>query len=224
MEFFEIQDDMPIIRPAVRNIEAFKVLIARDKNRKKPTAIKELAYIYFTHDYLSPYFNYSSSERDSVLRENLNMPSNWKIDKIMKRALDTYKALRETTSLKFLRETVETMHASASTLVLLREQLEASVRAIQNSKPMEVAPREDFPEGDTGRQSHLEQLKVVMEFNAARGDLIHGTVKSVQELLSLSKNIPSAIGNLQDLEGKIKMELAQGSKIRGGGDIGEFEK
>jgi hypothetical protein len=48
-------------------------------------------------------------------------------------------------------------------------------------------------------------------------------VKSVQELLSLSKNIPSAIGNLQDLEGKIKQELSQNTRIRGGGDIGEFE-
>lgn len=223
MDFFEIQNNMPIINPVARTIEPFKKIITRDRDRTKKQAIKELAYIYYTHDYLSPYYNYNADEREAILRDNLGMPKDWKIDEDMQKALDTYASLREATDLKFLREAIETLHASSSTLALLRQQLEASVRTLQNTKPMEVRDRDEFPDGEEGKIRYEDHIETVLLNNRNRQEMTTGAVKSVQELLVLTKNIPATIKTLQELEQKIKKELSMDARIRGGGEVGSYE-
>lgn len=87
-------------------IKAFRELFKRDRSKNKEKAIMELGFIYFYADPRSDYsFITDDEERKISIIEQEGLPSNWKPDEKVLRALEVYKFLTQTTSSLLLRDT-----------------------------------------------------------------------------------------------------------------------
>ena len=82
-------------------IKEFKDLIERDKSKKKEKGIKELAYIYYMCDHNSPFSVYEEEERHEEVLKSLNIKD--KIDIGVKKAMEKYLELVETSAVKLLK-------------------------------------------------------------------------------------------------------------------------
>lgn len=211
MELFTLTNQLPVLNTELRTIKAFRDLIAADKDRHKRLAVKELAYIYYTLDYRSPYYNYPPKEREGKIVEDLDLGKDWRPSKLLKAAMKSYEEKCKTASMEMLEQSINTLHTSVTTLGLLREKLEESLEVIRNLK----LPR-DISE-DELREGTLQAL------TEARTALINGAVNSLEKLLSLSKKIPEAIASQKELLHTVQREQAGKERIRGGGSPGMFE-
>ena len=130
MDLITIEDDMPTYNPHLRQLEPFRSILARDKGskgdadgRKKLHATKELAYIYFLADYASPIWNVEEDRRDVELRRLAQLPEKWKPDSLIDEAIDVYKKLQRTPTIRALEEMRESMHSTADVIAVLRKTL-----------------------------------------------------------------------------------------------------
>jgi hypothetical protein len=86
------------VNPVTLFIPEFKAVW--DKHKDKSIADKELAYVYFVADYKSDYSSYGNDKPIAVAKDI--MPEDWKPDKITNDAVEKYKELQKTTSIRFL--------------------------------------------------------------------------------------------------------------------------
>jgi hypothetical protein len=111
--------------------EPFKKLYLRDKGntsnhykgRFKFTAQKEFTYIYLLCDYRSNLINYSEEDRKVEAKRVSGLEANWKPDKELNDAIEHYKALQNTRSLRLLNAAfkkidnmIELLDATAETI------------------------------------------------------------------------------------------------------------
>lgn len=205
ISLFEINEtDDVVLNPELRLIKQFKKLIERDRGskgdaqgRKKYRAIKELAFIYFMCDYNSRYLNVPETERVEQIVSDLDI-DNFKVDEDIREAMDKYVELQETPSLKILNEIKETLFTCHKLSKILRDQIEKDIAAGKHN------------------ESYLDD----------KGRLILGTttlIENLKNVLTISDAIPKTIDTMTKLEDKVKKEIQQDSRIRGGGKRGEYE-
>lgn len=111
MKLLQINEDhMHRAEPTAeaRAMPVFAEIIKRDRGSKgdhdgryKQHACRELAWIYHMVDFDSPYFNMSEEERDYQIRQDL-FEETWEPDETVLKALETYKKIRRTPSMKLL--------------------------------------------------------------------------------------------------------------------------
>lgn len=106
---FNIEDELPTVSSEARLIKEFNVIITRDRGskgdvqaRKKKQACKELAFVYYISDHKSPYLLYPEHEREKRIIRDLDLQDGWKVDEEIKNAIDKYKELTETLSVRIL--------------------------------------------------------------------------------------------------------------------------
>lgn len=99
IKLITLEDNKPIFNPEVRMFTPFRKIIERDKGskgdadgRKKSTATKELAFIYWFAD---PRSNYKESyqderERTEKIKKLLGLDDKWEIDSVIQEAVDFY--------------------------------------------------------------------------------------------------------------------------------------
>jgi hypothetical protein len=96
----------------VATVKEFKRLVTRDKDRFKKLAFKELAYVYLTIDYRSPFFNEKEDRRIPLIKKELGLPDDWEPDEAVKEAIARYELLMETPIIRLLKKarlTIEKM-------------------------------------------------------------------------------------------------------------------
>lgn len=77
--------------PLLLTLSPFKKIIDRDKTKGKETAIKELSFIVFFADIRSDYmYIVSDEERAAELVKDLELPKDWKVDGVIKQAIEFY--------------------------------------------------------------------------------------------------------------------------------------
>lgn len=77
--------------PLLLTLSPFKKIIDRDKTKGKEIAIKELSFIAFFADIRSDYmYIVSDEERATELVKDLELPKDWKVDNIIKQAIEFY--------------------------------------------------------------------------------------------------------------------------------------
>lgn len=115
IQLFTVENDIPQISAEAMMIKEFKDLIRRDRGsegdadgRKKFTARKELAFVYF---FLSDsrFEMYNEEERIKTLREVLELPSEWSPDEKVWAAIDRYKMMLETRSSDLVKQAREAL-------------------------------------------------------------------------------------------------------------------
>ena len=69
----------------------FKRILDRDKSKNKELAVKEISFIYLYSDITSEYQAIiDKEERLDEIKKDINLPKNWKIDKILEEAIEFY--------------------------------------------------------------------------------------------------------------------------------------
>lgn len=100
MKIFELDEDLNvIISPEVREIPEFKAILSRDKDKKKQTALRELAFVYHSIDHRSVYNNYSPEDKEKKLIEDFGVT----VDSEITKAIQKYEELSDTPIIRLLK-------------------------------------------------------------------------------------------------------------------------
>lgn len=87
------------VEPEALTLAPFKAIWTRDKRKDKSMAMQELAYIYFMSDPRSDYQYLVDEEvRSNEIIKGLGMPTKWKPDAVVKRALEFYQSFKPTSA------------------------------------------------------------------------------------------------------------------------------
>ena len=105
MRLFSRKDYKLIVDPIVFTISAFKKLDERDKTNNKSQLEKELSFIYFVYDPRSDLqFIVDEQERINRVKELIGFNDKFKIDSALKKAIDVYVSMTETSSSLLLKD------------------------------------------------------------------------------------------------------------------------
>lgn len=78
--------------PELVLLSPFRKIVERDKSKNKSIAKKEIGFIYHFADIRSDYLDILDEEkRISEIIHDLELPKDWKVDKIVQEAIDFYK-------------------------------------------------------------------------------------------------------------------------------------
>lgn len=106
MKLFKFDDFQLTVSEEALLIKPFKKIWQRDKSKSKDKALSELGYIYFMYDPRSDYmFIIDDEERSKVIIEHEGLSPGYKVDSVMKEAIDVYKYLTQTTASLLLADT-----------------------------------------------------------------------------------------------------------------------
>lgn len=186
MSLFQEKTGRISISPEIQKIDAFSQIIKRDKDKAKRNAHNELAFVYFWADYKSPYLNNSETKRLSVLKKDLRLGDEWKMDIVIKRAIEKYRELNETPTIKTLRTVKETLATTVAVTESMREKIEESLDKYKNQDPTE----------------NSEDITTI--------------INAVTSLIALSEKIPKTITTLESMEEKAKKEAVDSKIYGGG--------
>lgn len=189
MEFFTLENEKPILNPAIRNIGLFKKIIARDQGSKgdsqgraKLQASKELAFIYFKYNPRSFFLEqFQGKELDAQIKKHLGLEDEWEEDELVRDAGEFYKQMNTTI-------TVKTLNTARSSLFYLCDLLEKYQGRLSELMKSEVKL-------DTEQDKAMEDERV--KFFIDNG-------KKITELVT---NIPKTIKTLEELKEKVSREV-----------------
>lgn len=86
--------------PEILTLKAFKRLHTRDRTKDKSKFLQELGYIYFMCDPRSDYqYITDEEERSKAIIEGEGLPNTWKVDPLLKDAIDYYSSFKPTSAL-----------------------------------------------------------------------------------------------------------------------------
>lgn len=136
MKLFKCEDGYRVdVSPELYLISEFDALLTNREN-DKDTLLKELGYIYFMHDVESDFMSQTNNgmRHDEIVRY-LNLPSGWKVDHLLQKAIEAYLYLSETLSSKLLttaRKSVDKLNIQLDKLDL--DERDKSGKPIYNLK------------------------------------------------------------------------------------------
>jgi hypothetical protein len=98
---FILEDDKIQINPKILFIPEFSNLYNRDFSTNKKKSLKEFAYIYYMADYKSEYNSYGLY-KEIQLGIDIFQNAKYEPDEHVRKAIDKYKLLQETPSMRYL--------------------------------------------------------------------------------------------------------------------------
>ncbi len=98
---FILEGERIVINPKALMIPEFSDLYVRDKSPGKKRSLKELSYVYYMADYKSEYNAYGLSKETQLGVDIMNQ-RDYKPDPYVQKAIDKYKVLQETPSMRYL--------------------------------------------------------------------------------------------------------------------------
>lgn len=95
IRLFKYESYEVTVEPEALMLAPFKAIYDRDKHKDKSLAKQELAFIYFMADPRSDYqFLVDPEVRANEIIKGLGMPSGWKPDKVIERAITFYESFK----------------------------------------------------------------------------------------------------------------------------------
>ncbi len=193
----------------ISTIKEFRAILKRDKGsegdsegRAKLQATREFTFIFHYCDYGSKYVNYSEKDKRVNALRNANLPTDTDIekDRELMSAIEVYKVLQYTPSLKLLNELKEGMHTSYLVVKKIREALNTKLETI------------DLNVFDEDEEEGSKKVDPVKRITAM-----------LESLVKISNTLPVTLTTLEELEEKVKKELSDDTGIRGDREKGEKE-
>jgi isopenicillin N synthase-like dioxygenase len=181
--------------PDVLMIPEFKKLWDRDKTKEKVQAKNDLAIVYYLGYFNSPMNVYGENKLPKVAEQFKGDPK-WKpeYDKDVKAALDLYREMQRTPSLRILESIRESLETSDSVISQVSQNI------------TKIAKKQNEEQDDTKSLKNMEKL-----------------FSYINNLLKLQGQIPQSINSIIDLENKVFDELSS-KRVRGGGKVGSRER
>lgn len=137
MKLFKEENFQVVIETEAKIIPEFRKIIVNDKDRKKRTAFKHFAFIYFMCDYRSPYSIYPEGERKRRLLDDLSIDT--AIPDFVQQGMDKYNNLQRTPTISALKAIREGLLTSSKVINALREQIEISLDTIDGEETRDVS-------------------------------------------------------------------------------------
>lgn len=197
-----LKEDLDLeINAELLEVEQFENILKR-AGKKKIIAVKEVAYIYHMANPLSPYYNYSETDRAKKLKVDLfaEINADWEPDDLVKSCIVKYRELTKTPSLHVVDSMLNSLHECNDIVIEITKQL-----------------KQDLLDG-----KHKSGI------NNKRGQIVSGTelmLNDLTALLKVSKEIPNHIEVLEKLQKKLFEERKQGKgKVKGNVFISERER
>ena len=185
--------------PEIRDIECFRKIIVRDRDKYKKECKKELCYIYNMADNDSKYSNFPEKERHGHLANDIFQDPLWKADQNILDCIETYKNLTVTPSEKLVVTLNETIHKTDKIIKALINQLEENLT------------------NETHKQA------IIKMGNAVKTG-VQVTVDDINALMDVAKRVPSMLNELEKLQEKIKSEKQSNFKTKANLQVAERER
>jgi len=112
MKLFQIENHSPTPTAELLLIPEFKTLWVRDKSKDKAKALGELAYVYFSTDYLSNYVAFTKDVKEERLAEDFLGGVGNKPDAEILKACKKYDELQQTPTMNFLKAAKAAMQST----------------------------------------------------------------------------------------------------------------
>lgn len=164
----------------VKLLPAFKKIYTRDHNKYKRKATRDFLFIYHMADYQSPYANYPEREREKRIISDFKIDEEGYPDKDLLHAVDFYKELNFTPSIKTLNEMMETLHTSNNIIKALREDLEdklgsedKNVDDLLSKLDSLLKVAEKLPKNI----DNIDKVKEKIQIEQSRGNRVKGNVE-----------------------------------------------
>lgn len=184
-----LENDIPVFNPAAKLIKEFKAVIERDKGslgdsqgRKKLQATKELAFVALYVSLKSPYNrNFDEQARVGELVRGLELPPDWRLDEVMKKAMKRYELTQVTPSSAMIVSVRKALYSSRNIISFLEKRLEKTMKALMEAELL----------GD--------------EVDA----LMDKAIKDVEKILECAAKLTKQLADLDILEKKYVKEMEE---------------
>ncbi len=204
MKIFKIENHiLELDKDEIRLIPEFKELLIRDKGKNgndrssKSTCYKEFKYIYFVADYKSPYVDYPDKD--------------WKVDNSIKLAIDKYKFLQETPSIKILNSLQRGLMLSSNVVDNVCNNIQYLLDEIEN----DLLDLKGTKEEDPIKLRELKKVAVLKQM-----EYTNALVANLSTIQELGVKVPKTLLSIEDLAQKVKKEIEGDNTVRGGGKKG----
>lgn len=108
MKLFEMKDYNLQVSDEAWGLLPFKAILKKDKNRNKETAFKEMLFIYHYIDIRSDYmYIVDNNIRYQEIKKDIGLPDDWKIDNIVKEAIEFYSKMSITPTAKLYKSALK---------------------------------------------------------------------------------------------------------------------
>jgi hypothetical protein len=175
MNLFELTSEYKVqINPAAYTLSHFKKIWDRDKSKTKEVAQAELAFVWFTCDYKSDFFNIPDAEQKEieVIKECFK-GKKWTPDKVVRDAQEFYKERQKTFSLILLEDAV---HGISKLSSYLRD-INFNENEV-NERTGEIKPKHDI-------KKYADTIKTIPDIHKALISLEEAVKKEQQQKNSL---------------------------------------
>tara|TARA_R110000744_G_scaffold37336_2_gene85632 strand:- start:108 stop:647 length:540 start_codon:yes stop_codon:yes gene_type:complete len=179
MALFDLKNGNIVLNPESLALPGFREIWKKDKTKGKDKATREISYVYFMCDYMSPYAVYPNTRRKDVIIKDYIQDEEWKETEDVKLAMERYLDFQETHTMRLMRAA----KGASDKLAGYFETIDF-LKVDDNGKPIYTA-------------------------------------KDVAVNLEKVGNI---VDSLDKLETRIKKEVRTDSRVRGGGEIGMYER
>ena len=111
MELFDLRDMVVTVSPQALLIPEFKKIWDDDSTNDKSVALKQLAYVYYISDFKSPYLLSSNPDQVAkLIAKDFMKDEDYVPTSEVMLAIDKYKSLQETPSMRLLSASLSTIH------------------------------------------------------------------------------------------------------------------
>lgn len=201
-KLFKINEDksLEINREEVYMIDAFSVILRRDRGskgdidgRKKFVALRDFKVIYYMSSINSTPSRLGLSEKETIafLKENINLPNDFKIDKELKTAIDVANKIEETASSYLLVNSIKSLNVTSKVLGVISNKIQEKLSIIETNDDDES----------------IRQITNVINLS--------------NEILKLTSNIPRTLEEIEKVQTKIFKEREDKLYARGGVEIND---
>lgn len=218
MKIFKIENHILVIdKDEIRLIPEFKELLVRDKGKggndrgSKTICYKEFKYIYFVADYKSPYVDYPDKEREKYSREDAGLENDWKVDSAIRLAIDKYKKLQETPSIRILNSLQRGLMLSSQVV----DNVCNDIQYLLDESKSDLVNLQGSEETDPIKLKELKKAAILkqMEYSQA-------LVSNLTTLQELGAKVPKTLLGIENLAERVRKETEGDNTVRGGGKKG----
>lgn len=142
IKIIDLIDGKIVIAPECLVIEPFKSVWEKDKTKDKTEAYNIIQYVWFYAAFRSPFFQHSSSERNTLIMENIIKDPKFKVTKELLACIEIFEKIYTTASMKLFRavqESVVKMEAFFTSVDYTEDNITKIQKAIVDMPKMQEA-------------------------------------------------------------------------------------
>jgi hypothetical protein len=192
-KLFDVVDDEPVVNPVIINLGPFKKLYQEDKSTDKTTYVKQLQYMWYANDPISPLYNAEDKEKEAMA---LSFGKEVKFTKTMLDCIEEYKKRQSTPETRTLEKTIKLCDSMINDLDKSKQGINEFNRLVDDID--NLLKRTGSTEDDIEKRIELISKKMTMEKQVLDNaktisDLIPKISKQLESIIEMRKKVEKSI-------------------------------